>query len=254
MIRRPSSSTRNAPSPRTASEISGCWPCESSPSHITVGWNCTNSRSRSGAPARSASAIPSPVATAGLVVWENTWPSPPLASTTARHSTWPDAVDLALAEHVQGHPRHAAVGGGHQVDRQRVLDHLDLGGPLDRGDQRPLDLGAGRVAAGVGDAVAVVAALAGQRQDAVVLVEHGAPADQLADRLRPLVDQDPYRLAVAGPRTGDQGVLLVLLRGCRRGRAPRRCRPAPTAWNPRRARPWSPRGSGRPGRRAAARR
>ena len=79
-----------------------------------------------------------------------------------------DTVDLALAEHVQGHPGDAAVGGGHQVDRQRVLDHLDLGGPLDRGDQRPLDLGAGRVAAGVGDPVAVVAALAGQRQDAVV--------------------------------------------------------------------------------------
>ena len=54
-----------------------------------MGWNCTNSRSRSVAPARSASAIPSPVATAGFVVWAKTWPSPPLASTTARHSTAP---------------------------------------------------------------------------------------------------------------------------------------------------------------------
>jgi len=47
-----SQSTRNAPSPRTASEISGCCPRESGPSHITVGWNWTNSRSRSTAPAR----------------------------------------------------------------------------------------------------------------------------------------------------------------------------------------------------------
>ena len=82
-------STRTAPSPRTASEISGCWPRDVGPRYITVGWNCTNSRSRRVAPARSASAIPSPVDTAGLVVWENTWPSPPLASTTARQCTAP---------------------------------------------------------------------------------------------------------------------------------------------------------------------
>ena len=89
MIRLPSQSTRNAPSPRTASEISGCWPCEWGPSHITVGWNCTNSRSRSVAPARKARAMPSPVETDGLVDWEKTWPRPPLASTTARQSTRP---------------------------------------------------------------------------------------------------------------------------------------------------------------------
>ena len=38
---------------------------------------------------------------------------------------------------------------------------------VDGGDQRALDLRAGRVAAGVGDAVAVVPALAGERQLAV---------------------------------------------------------------------------------------
>ena len=102
MKRVPSSSTRNAPSPRTASEISGCCPRDTPPSHITVGWNCTNSRSRSTAPARSARAIPSPVATAGLVVAEKTWPSPPLASTTARHSTaptpsrWPSPITCSV--------------------------------------------------------------------------------------------------------------------------------------------------------------
>ena len=89
MKRSPSKSTRNAPSPRTASEMSGCWPWESGPSHITVGWNWTNSRSRSRAPARIASAMPSPVDTLGFVDWLNTCPRPPEASTTARHRTAP---------------------------------------------------------------------------------------------------------------------------------------------------------------------
>ena len=70
MNRTPSRSTRNAPSPRTASEMSGCWPLEPSPSHSTVGWNWTNSTSAITAPARSAAAMPSPVATDGLVVAE----------------------------------------------------------------------------------------------------------------------------------------------------------------------------------------
>ena len=64
----PSRSTRNAPSPRTASEMSGCCPVDPSPSHRTVGWNWMNSRSVIRAPARSAAAIPSPVETGGFVV------------------------------------------------------------------------------------------------------------------------------------------------------------------------------------------
>ena len=46
---------------------------------------------------------------------------------------------------------------------ERVLDDLDRGRIEDPGDQRPFDLGAGCVATGVGDPVAVVAALAGAR-------------------------------------------------------------------------------------------
>ena len=214
MNRSPSKSTRKAPSPRTASEISGCWPRESGPRYMTVGWNWTNSRSRRVAPARSASAMPSPVETAGLVVWENTWPRPPEASTTARQWTAPTPSRTALADHVQGHPRDAAVLGEQQVDGQRVLDHLDLGSALDGGDQRPLDLGAGGVAAGVRDPVAVVAALAGQRQLAVgAVVEVGAERDQLADGLGALLDEHPHGVEVAGAGAGDEGVELVLLGG-----------------------------------------
>ena len=43
--------------------------------------------------------------TDGLVVGEKTWPSPPLASTTARQQHRADAVALALAHHVQGDAR-----------------------------------------------------------------------------------------------------------------------------------------------------
>ncbi len=240
MKRTPASSTRKAPSPRTASEISGCWPVRRpDPSHITVGWNCTNSRSRSTAPARSASAIPSPVATAGLVVAENTWPIPPLASTTARHRTaptpsrWPSPITCRVT------PASAAALTGDQVEDQRVLDDLDLGRGGDGGHQRPLDLGAGRVAAGVGDPVAEVPALAGQRQlPGRRCGRTPCRGDELAYRGRPLGHQRPHRVLVAHPGAGDQGVVQVLLGGVRRVPGRRRCRPAPTGWSRPRAGPW----------------
>ena len=85
---------------------------------------------------------------------------------------------------------------------------------LDGRDERPLDLGAGRVAAGVGDPVAVVAALAGQLQGAGgVAVELGAAGDQLGDLARALADQHPDGGLVAEPGAGHQGVLDVLLDG-----------------------------------------
>ena len=127
-----------------------------------------------------------------------------------------DAVDLALAEDVEGHTGHATTGVGQEVDCQRVLDDLDLGRPLDRCDQRPLDLRARGVPTGVGDPVAEVAALTGERQDAVVLVEDGAPADELVHGVRPFVDQDPHGFAVTGPGPGDQRVVLVLRGGVTR--------------------------------------
>ena len=48
-----------------------------------MGWNWINSTSATFAPARNAKATPSPVETEGLVVCANTWPSPPVANTTA---------------------------------------------------------------------------------------------------------------------------------------------------------------------------
>ena len=123
-----------------------------------------------------------------------------------------DAVDLPLAHHVQGEPGDATVLVEQQVDRQRVLDDLDLGRRLDRRLQRPLDLGAGRVAAGVRDAVAVVATLAGQAQVAGnVVVEDGAELDQLADGVGPVRHEQVHRRRVTRAGSRHQGVALVLL-------------------------------------------
>ena len=158
-----------------------------------------------------------------------------------------DAVALALAHHVESDARDAAIVGQQQVDGQRVLDHLDLGGRRHRGREGTLDLGARRVPAGVHDPVAEMPALTGQRDHAVgVVVEVGADGDQLANGVGALVDQDAYGVQVAGAGTRHQACRSRAARGCPQARARRRCRPAPTAWNPRTARPWSPRGSCRP--------
>ena len=125
-----------------------------------------------------------------------------------------DAVALALAHHVQGDAGDAAVRAGDQVEHERVLGDVDVGGGVHRGDQGPLDLRAGGVAAGVRDPVAEVAALAGQRQLAGLgVVEDRAQRDQLADRVRPLGHQHPDRLLVADAGAGDERVVQVLVGG-----------------------------------------
>ena len=153
------------------------------------------------------------------MVWEKTWPSPPEASTTARQCTaptpsrWPSPITCRVTPAMpDGGVADRAVE--QQVDGQRVLDDLDLGGPLDGGDQGPLDLGSGRVPAGVRDPVAVVAALTGQAQLAVrLLVEDGAQRDQLVDGGRSLGHQGAYGGGVTGTGARDEGVPLVVGRG-----------------------------------------
>ena len=90
----------------------------------------------------------------------------------------------------------------------------DAGVREDRGDQGAADLGAGGVAAGVHDAVAVVAALAGQRQLAGgVAVEAGTERDQLAQPGGALLAEHPHGVGVAQADAGLEGVVLVLERG-----------------------------------------
>ena len=202
-----------------------------------MGWNCTNSRSATRAPARSARATPSPVATAGLVVCAKTWPMPPVARTTAGASTaptpscWPSPITCSVAP-------DAPVGVGEQVEDKRVLDHLDPGVVGDRGHQGAEDLRTGGVAAGVGDPVAQVPALAGQRDAAVgVVVEAGAGGDQLAHGGRAHVHSTWTAAGSQRPAPATR-----VSRSCSAGVSPRpgprRCRPGPSGSSPPRRRTW----------------
>jgi hypothetical protein len=120
---------------------------------------------------------------------------------------------LALAHDVQGDACGAAVGVREEVEDEGVLDGADTA-RADRLDQRAGDLRSGGVAAGVGDAAAVVAALAGESQAALGgLVEVRAGRDEAAYGVRALGDQDADRLLVAQSGAGDQGVVQVLLGG-----------------------------------------
>ena len=206
VARRPGS----APSPRTASQTSGCCAARRRrpAARSAVGWNWTNSRSVTAAPARSASATPSPVETDRVGGGREDLAHAAGGEHHRAGQHRADAVLGALAEHVQGDPARP----GRRRSRSRSSTSACStsrihGSRRDRLVQGPLHLGAGGVAAGVHDPVGVVAALAGQHQRAVrVAVELGAPADQLADPGRALARPAPDRGRVAQPDPGDQGV------------------------------------------------
>ncbi len=93
-----------------------------------------------------------------------------------------------------------------EVDREPALEDGVGRRPGGR-DERPLDLGPGRRAAGVDDAGPGVAALAGQGQrPGRLAVELGPQGDQLAHPAGPLVDQHADRVDVAQPGPGGQRV------------------------------------------------
>src|SRR6476619_5963216 len=80
MNRLPSEFFRIPPSPRTDSVTSS--PLTDGGQTMPVGWNCTNSMLIRLAPARRASAWPSPVYSHEFEVTLNDFPIPPVASTT----------------------------------------------------------------------------------------------------------------------------------------------------------------------------
>lgn len=138
------------------------------------------------------------------------------------------AIVLALAHDVQGDARRTAVRVRQQVEYQRVLDRTKPTRAY-RLDQRPGDLRAGRVAPGVRDTAAVVAALAGEFQLSLGgLVEVGARLDEPPYGVRALGDEDPYGLLVAQARARHERVVLVLLGGVAlaQGRGDAALRPA----------------------------
>ncbi|CAM5467725.1 hypothetical protein SVIOM342S_01277 [Streptomyces violaceorubidus] len=124
-----------------------------------------------------------------------------------------DAVVLALAHDVQGDAGGAAVGVREEVEHEGVLDRAQPARAY-RLHQGAGDLGARRVAARVGDAAAVVAALAGEGQAALGgLVEVRAGRDEPAYGVGALGGQDADRFRVAQAGAGHQGVVQVLLGG-----------------------------------------
>ena len=217
MKRLPSKSTRNAPSPRTASEISGCWPRESGPRYMTVGWNCTNSRSRTVAPARSAIAVPSPVATAGLVVWEKTWPSPPLASTTARQWTAPTPSICPSPITCRVSPATAPSSASSR-STARACSTTSISGAAWTAALRARWISA-PVASPPAWAIRSrwwPPSRVRLRSPAESWSKLVPSADQLAHGGRAVGDQDVHGLLVAGPRARHQRVALVLLGGVAR--------------------------------------
>ena len=203
----PSSSRRIAPSPRSASESSGRgidgW-CSA------VGWNCMNSRSatrrRRAAPSRCRRRSTA----AGFVVTAKHWPAPPVASSdvAGADNSWraPSAssgddagAPAALDEQVGGEPALVDVGAG----------------PCDRtADQRPLDLGAGRVAARVHDPGHASGRPRGRAR--VVRPSHRGRSARRARSARghasgPSVDEHAHRVGVAQPAARGERVGAVQL-------------------------------------------
>ncbi len=213
MKRTPSASTRWAPSPRTASETSGCWPSASAPEE-QHGRVELHEFEVADLGARAQGERDAVAGGDGGVGGRRE----DLAHAAGRedHGGRVDgshAVVLALSHDVQGHTRGASVGVREEVQDERVLDGAQAARAY-RLDEGPGDLGAGGVAARVGDAAAVVAALPGQLQAALFgLVEVGAGLDEPAYGVGALGDEDADGLLVAQARARHQRVVEVLLGG-----------------------------------------
>ena len=154
--------------------------------------------------------MPSPVDTGGFVVTANSCPAPPVASIV-----WRARISIVLAVGVQRAHTDAAAVLDDQVDGEAALADLDQVERVHRGDQRPLDLGAGRVTTGVHDARHRVTTLAGQgkrRGRAVAgAVEHRAERHELAHPVGSLGDEHAHRVGIAEPGAGGERVGEVQL-------------------------------------------
>src|SRR5262249_16424027 len=115
MKRSPLQLSRMPPSPRTPSVMST--PAPATP----VGWNCQNSMSSSGMPARAAMPRPSPVLMKALVLAAKMRPAPPVASTVALACT---IITSAGFLSQRGAAQGVAVGVADQVQRHPFAEEL----------------------------------------------------------------------------------------------------------------------------------
>ena len=214
--RSPSAPCSVAPSPRTASVIRK--PSRPRRPATAVGWNWTNSRSASAAPAARASSRPEPKEPGGLVVRDHSAAAPPVARTTARAAErrgrrreHAGAAPVASVEQprARARPRAPRSPGA----RRRSADSS-------RRMRRPVALPpAWTIAA---DAVP---ALEAEREVAVAVgVEAHAERLEVADARRRLLAQDLGGRAAHEAAAGGERVLEVARRAS--PRRPAR-RPAP---------------------------
>src|SRR5205823_6057525 len=128
-----------------------------------------------------------------------------------------DAAPRAFPQDVQRHSSdrwHLAPLdlGRNEIKNQRVFNDLDPPIGRDRGYQSALDLSAGGVATGMGDAMAHVAALPGQLQlPGKITIELCAAFDELGHLIGPFGNEHPYGFLDAETRACDQGVVNMLL-------------------------------------------
>jgi hypothetical protein len=172
----PAESTSTAPSPRTASDTRGCWP-----------------RAR------------------GL---REHLAETPRGQDHDRSERRADAVALALSHHVERHTLRSTIPIAQQIQHERTLDQLDAWVQGDGRHERSGNLSARRIATGMGDAIAVMTALARQRdRTRGVQIEMRSQADEIAHALGTLGDQGCDGIDIAEPSARDEGVVAMLLGG-----------------------------------------
>ena len=152
-------------------------------------------------PARSAMAMPSPVASAGLVVTAKSWPAPPVASTTWSART---ATRTRRRGRERGTPTQRPPSTRRSRANQRSRTAPALRQWRRRGPARPRRRWRRRRRGRPGPGVATLAGSASEPGG--LAVEHGAEGDELVDPGRAFVDEDAHGVVVAEAGTGGQGV------------------------------------------------
>ena len=202
MKRYPCRSTNRPPSPRIASVIR----LRLLPAiYSTVGWNCTNSMSRSSAPRAQCQSVAVPRRNRRIGRLAIDLPG------SARAQNRLLSPDHRLVAALVGNDRTAASAFmRQQVEGKGVGADFNVGKMLDTVDDCPHHFLARRVAKRVDDPIVAVPSLATKYQLPVRLVETSSPFDQFSNSTRSLTDHHFDHLLVAERAARDQGVGNVL--------------------------------------------
>ena len=216
MKRVPSKSTRNAPSPRTASEISGCWPLRVGPEphHGRVELHELEVAQRRAGAQRERHAVAGGHRRVGRLR-RRPGRGRRVASTTARQWTAPTPSRWPSPSTCRVSPATPPSAASSSRSTASACWTTSISGA-----RSTAAISARWISAPVASPPACAIR---SRWWPPSRVSDSSPSgswsklraerDQLADRLRALGDQDPHGLDVARARAGHQGVVLVLLGG-----------------------------------------